>query len=86
MRRLTEVDRQERTALRQEEATSILEELGPPKTLFDYREHALLALGWTSALRRSNIARLRVHDVKIKYDAVNGNRYLEVYVATSKTD
>jgi len=86
LRRLTGIDRQERTALRQEEATAILEELGPPKTLFDYREHALLALGWTSALRRSNIARLRVRDVKIKYDAVNGSRYLEVYVGTSKTD
>ncbi len=86
LRRLTQNDRQERTALRQEEATSILDELGPPKTLFDYRERALLALGWTSALRRSNIARLRVRDVKIKYDSVNQSRYLEVYVATSKTD
>jgi site-specific recombinase XerD len=86
LRRLPEVDRQERTALRQEEATLILEELGPPKTLLDYREHALMALGWTSALRRANLARLRVCDVKIKYDPVNVNRYIEVYVATSKTD
>lgn len=86
LRRLTDIDRQERVALRQEEATAMLEELGQPKTLFDYREHALITLGWTSALRRSNIARLRVRDVKIRYDAVHGNRYLEVYVATSKTD
>jgi integrase len=86
LRRLTDVDRQERSALRQEEATSILAELDAPQTLFDYRERALLAFGWTSALRRSNIARLRVRDVKIKYDIVNETRYLEVYVATSKTD
>jgi integrase len=86
LRRITDVDRQERTALRQEEATAILDELGTPQNLYDYRQRALLALGWTSALRRSNIARLRVRDTKIKYDAVNGNRYLEVYVATSKTD
>jgi integrase len=45
-----------------------------------------LAFGWTSALRRSNIARLRVRDVAIRYDGLNENRYLEVFVATSKTD
>jgi hypothetical protein len=47
---------------------------------------ARLALGWKSALRRSKIARLLIRDVKIKYDVVSRNRYLEVFVATSKTD
>jgi site-specific recombinase XerD len=86
LRRLVDGDRQERSALRHEEATSILAELGTPTNLFDCRERALLALGWTSALRRSNIAGLRVRDVAIKFDPVNANRYLEVYVVSSKTD
>jgi site-specific recombinase XerD len=86
LRRLVDRDRQLRPALLLEEAGMMLAELGAPATLFDCRERALFALGWTSALRRSNVAALRVRDVIIKFDSLKDNRYLDVYVAASKTD
>jgi len=86
LRRTADYQRQNQPTLREEEATSILAQLGLPATIFDCRERAILALGWTSALRRSNIAALRVRDVTIKFDGLNENRYLEIFVAASKTD
>lgn len=52
----------------------------------DLRDRAIFALGWLSALRRSNIAALARSDVRIARDDLKHRRYLQIHVAASKTD
>ena len=93
LRRQADADRQDRAALEREAATAMVATLlttiraqpGGP-TLYDLRDVAMFTLGWLSALRRSTIAALRRCDVVIKRDDLYHRRYLEIFVAASKTD
>lgn len=94
LRRQTDDDRQDRAAIERETATALASKMldavratspdAPP--LYDLRDVAIFTLGWLSALRRSNIGALRRRDVVIKRDDLRQRRYLEIFVATSKTD
>lgn len=86
LRRQADGDRQERGAIEREAATAMAQALAGSTSLFDLCDRAIFALGWLSALRRSNVAALRRRDVVIKRDDLRHRRYLQIFVATSKTD
>jgi integrase len=86
LRRDGDRQKQERGGLEREVASGALDRLRPAKTLLELRDRAVFTLGWMSAQRRSTLAALRVGDVAFKIDPIRGQRYLEVFVARSKTD
>ncbi len=86
LRRQVEKPRQKREALVREEATAMLVRWSSASSLGEIRDRAIFTLAWCSALRRSNIAALQVDDVRILTDALDGQRYLEIFVQKSKTD
>ncbi len=86
LRRQVEKPRQAREALVREDATEMLERWTAPSSLGEIRDRAIFTLTWCSALRRSNIAALQCDDVKILTDPIDGQRYVEIFVAKSKTD
>jgi integrase len=86
LRREKDEDRQKRNGIEREDATDILLKLNEPTALFDVRDRAIFCLTWLTALRRSNVARLRRRDVSIRFDMLEEQRYLDVYVSSSKTD
>jgi len=54
-------------------------------TLVGKRDHALLVLGWCTAMRRSAICNINVDHVRWTYDD-DGVEILELFVPSSKTD
>ena len=86
LRREDDGDRQERGAIEREMATEVLLALPEPTSLKDIRDHFIFCLGWTTALRRSNITALRRRDIRIEYDTLHQRRYLDVLIRRSKTD
>jgi hypothetical protein len=86
LRREEDGDRQERAAIERDMATDVLLALPEPTSLKDIRDRFIFCLGWTTALRRSNIAALRRRDINIEYDALHQRRYLDVLIRRSKTD
>jgi integrase len=78
-------DEQQGKAIERERAAEILSRVHPT-TALEYRDYALFCVGWLTALRRSNLAALRVRDVTIRRDDVDQRRYLDVFVRRSKTD
>jgi site-specific recombinase XerD len=86
-------DRQARPAIEREMATEMISALPSLdvndrswKALRDLRDRAIFALGWLSAMRRSNIVLLRRRDVRVGRDDLRHRRYLHVWIARSKTD
>lgn len=86
LRREDDGDRQARAAIEREMATEVLLSLPEPKSLKEIRDRFIFCLGWTTALRRSNIAALRRRDVVLQFDPLHQRRYLDVSVRRSKTD
>ena len=86
LRREKDEDRQARNGIEREDATDILLKLSEPTSLFDVRDRAVFCLTWLTALRRSNVANLRRQHVTMCFDVLENQRYLDVYVKSSKTD
>jgi hypothetical protein len=92
LRREVDEDRQERPAIERDLATELASRMlqtiraqSLDKRLLDQRDVAIFTLGWLSALRRSSISALRRRDVVIKREDLRHTRYLEIFVAKSKT-
>ncbi len=85
LRRQHDATRQAREALVREDASRALANFAL-NDLRDIRDRAIVALAWCSALRRSNVAAMRVEDVRFRTDDIDGTRYLEIFVPRSKTD
>jgi len=86
IRREDESDRPQRAAIERERAAEILGILGQPTKPIEVRDYAMFCLGWLTALRRSNIAALRIRDVNLRRDSLDGRRYLDILIRKSKTD
>jgi integrase len=88
LRRTNDGDRQARPAIERAMATEMIDAVpgGEGQSLRNLRDRAIFALGWLSALRRSNIAALRRRDVTIARDDLHHRRYLDIFIAKSKTD
>lgn len=92
LRRQNDGARKSRAAIERSMATEMIEALpvssegGRWKVRRDLRDRAIFALGWLSALRRSNIAALSRSDVRIARDDMMHRRFLQIHIAASKTD
>lgn len=84
LRRQPQGEVQARNALTDEDLAAALERVGPPGDLRDVRDRAIVLLGFSSALRRSNLALLEHRDVR--FASLGEERYLEIEVRRSKTD
>jgi len=86
LRRDGDRDRQEREGLDRTAASGVLGRLPAASSLLEIRDRAVFTLAWMTAQRRSTIAALRVRDVALRADHVRNRRYIEVFIARSKTD
>lgn len=73
-------------ALVAEQVTAILTKLGSPQTLMEMRDQTILAFGWNTAMRRSEIVAVDVEHLTFGHDSLTGLEFFQVFVPRSKTD